>query len=403
MSSAESATDAPQHLSSIELCTLAAASAVVTANAYYIHPIIARVAEDFGVSAAMIGIVPASNQIALALGIFLVLPLGDWISNRRLTTVLVIAQTIAIAGMAFAEDFRLFVAASTILGFFTVAPYLIPAYVSKRVPPEKLGHATALLTTGVIGGILVARVGAGFIGEYYGWRVVYMLAASLMAVISILLPMIMRERADKEDERGEQDYISLLTSILPIVRAHPRVLLSGVIQGMNFGIFLAVWMGLGLHLTSDAMGYGTDVVGYLAIFSILNLGTTPWLGSWADRAGAQRARVIMAAVQFSGVVMLMFFGNSLWLLMIPIVIMNLVGPVIDITGRMTFLSLAPEIRTRLMTVYIVLMFIGGGIISWAATAAYDFGGWHGNAALALVLSTLVLTLSFFSQRGAGPR
>jgi hypothetical protein len=52
------------------LFLLAFAAAVVTANAYYIHPIIALVAKDFGVSPSEIGLVPALNQIALAAGIF---------------------------------------------------------------------------------------------------------------------------------------------------------------------------------------------------------------------------------------------------------------------------------------------------------------------------------------------
>ena len=75
----------PKYLSNRELYVLAGATAVVVANAYYIHPIISLVADGFGISHAMIGMVPAFNQIALALGILLLLPLGDWVSNRRLT------------------------------------------------------------------------------------------------------------------------------------------------------------------------------------------------------------------------------------------------------------------------------------------------------------------------------
>lgn len=387
---------APQHLSTGQLYLLALASAVITANAYYIHPIIALVAEDFDVSAAAIGAVPAFNQIALALGIFLLLPLGDWVSNRRLTSIFVSAQTIAIAGMALATDFRLFVAGSTVLGFFTIAPYLLPAYVSRRVPPEKLGHATAVLTTGIIGGILLARAGAGVLGEYMGWRSVYVVAATLMLLMSILLPLIMEQ--GRRDSARSETYAGLILSILPIIRRHPDILLSGAIQAMSFGIFLAVWLGLGLHLTSPQMGYGTDVVGYLAAFSILNLATTPRLGAWADKVGAERARVWFTVGQLAGVACLPFFGHSLWLLIIPIVLMNLVGPSIDITGRMTFLRLSPDIRTRLMTIYIVIMFGGGGIFSWAGTIAYDWAGWTGNAVLALTLSILVLALSLLGLR-----
>jgi len=386
----------PKHLSKAKLYVLALASAVVTANAYYIHPIIARVAEDFGVSAAMIGAVPALNQIALALGILLLLPLGDRLSNRRLTSIFVAGQFCGILAMALVQDFRLFIVGSTLLGFFTIAPYLLPAYVSKRVSPTELGHATAILTAGVIGGILLARVGAGFLGEHFGWRTIYFVAATLMLGISICLPLIMDERERQDTIR--QSYPALIFSILPIIKAHPDIILAGMIQALSFGIFLAVWLGLGLHLTSPEMGYGVDTVGYLAAISALNLVTTPRMGAWADKAGARKARAMMASVQLLGVACLFFFGHSLWLILIPLIIMNLVGPVIDITGRMTFLNQAPDVRTRLMTVYIFLMFLGGGLASWVGTIAYDWAGWAGNVTFAFVMSLLVLALTLWSYR-----
>ncbi|MEP4486557.1 MAG: MFS transporter [Halioglobus sp.] len=388
----------PRTLSQAELLLLTLAGAVVTANAYYIHPIIARVAEDFGVSASTIGLVPALNQVALSLGIFLLLPLGDRVNNRRLVLIFVIAQFLALVLMAWSGQFIMFLIGSTVLGFVTIAPYLLPAYVSKRVDPANLGHVTATLTTGVILGILLARAGAGMIGEYLGWRTVYYIAAGLMLVIALVIPLIMDAEEPEPVKKDQMGYFALLASMGPMLKVYPQILLSGSIQALNFGIFLTVWLGLGLHLTSPEMGYGVDVVGYLAIFSIVNLVTTPRMGRLADRLGPRRARFYLAVIQFLGVCLFYFFGYSLWLLMIPIVITNLVGPIIDVSGRMTFLSQAPAIRTRLMTVYVVLMFLGGGLCSWAGTAAYEWGGWSATAVLSMVLSTLVVALSFASFR-----
>ena len=109
--------------------SLAIAAAVVTANAYYIHPIIALVADHFGVSHARIGLVPALNQLALAVGIFLLLPLGDRYSNRRLTILFASGQTVSLALMTLASGFGAFVLGSTLLGFFTIAPYLLPSLI----------------------------------------------------------------------------------------------------------------------------------------------------------------------------------------------------------------------------------------------------------------------------------
>lgn len=371
------------------------ASAVVTANAYYIHPIISLVGQDFGVSDAMIGAVPALNQIALALGIFLFLPLGDRFSNRRLVLIFTAGQTAGIAIMAVAAPFWLFTLGSTLLGLFTIAPYLLPAYVSKRVDGTELGRATAMLTTGVIAGILLARTGAGIVGEYIGWRMVYYIAAGLMVTVSFLLPLIM----DKgEAKQGQGSYVSLLLSMGPLIRTHPDILVAGAIQALSFGIFVSIWLGLGLHLTSSEMGYGVDTVGYLALFALVNLFTTPYFGSWADRVGARKARVRFASAQFFGVCLFFVCGWSLWLLIIPIFITNIFGPSIDITSRMTFLSAAPEIRTRLMTVYIVFMFVGGGLSSWAGTALYDHAGWLGTSGLAVMMSAIVLGLTLISLR-----
>ncbi len=113
-----------------EIWLLAICSAVVTANAYYIHPIIRAVAESFAVSESQVGWVPALNQIALALGVILLLPLGDRVNNRMLVRVCLMVQVLALLVMATSPSFWLFTAASTTLGFTTVTPYLLPAYVS---------------------------------------------------------------------------------------------------------------------------------------------------------------------------------------------------------------------------------------------------------------------------------
>jgi len=374
---------------------------VVCANAYYIHPIISEVASTFGVGKAEIGIVPALNQLALALGIFLLLPLGDRYSNRRLSLVFVCAQTVCLLGMALSDSFALFTLASTLLGFVTIAPYLIPAFASKRVAPERLGQVTALLTSGLVFGVLFSRVGAGIIAEAYGWRTVYWGAVGLMALVSVLLPLIMRNERQQSTEAGKEpaeSYGALLASVFTLAKSNRDMLWSGVIQGLNFGSFIAVWLGLALHITSDAMGYGVDTVSYLAGIAIVSIIMTPRLGLWADRVGAKRARFSASVVQVIGIGLLYPMGWSVWTLILPLVIVNAVGPTVDVTGRMTFLSLKPDIRTRLSTSYIVIMFIGGALGSILGTSVYDLGGWAGTCALVGIMSICILTLSFLSHQ-----
>ncbi len=389
---------APTYLTTGQEYALAITVAVVTANAYYIHPIIGEVAESFGVSDARIGIVPALNQLALAIGILLLLPLGDRYSNKSLCIGFVTLQAVFMLGMALAEGFVAFTAASTLLGFVTIAPYLIPAFASKRVAPGRLGQVTALLTAGVIFGILVARVGAGVVAENFGWRTVYWCAFALMAGVTALLPIAMRTEGSAARKVPQVSYRDLIASVFALARSNRDMLYSALIQGLNFASFTATWLALALHLTSSELGYGVDTVGYLAGIAAISIIATPRLGRWADAVGPRRARLVTALVQTAGVALLYPMGWNVWAVIVPLFIVNAVGPTIDVTGRMTFLALKPEIRTRLTTSYIVGMFIGGAAGSILGTSVYDAAGWLGTCALLLAFSLSVVALSWWAQR-----
>ncbi|MEH6827890.1 MFS transporter [Parasphingorhabdus sp.] len=389
--------NAPARISELKLFLFALSSAAVVANGYYIHPLITPVAEEFGVSGATIGLAPALNQIALALGILLLLPLGDRINNRKLVTIFVAGQFLAMLAMALSASFTTFVAASSLLGFVTIAPYLLPAYVTRRVAPGRIGHVTGIMTAGVTLGILGSRVGGGLLGHYFGWRSAYWVGVASMALLVILLPLIMeRKRDEKPSDVEPPRYTDLLRSLWPIMKSLPEVPLGGLIQALSFGLFLALWLAIGLHLPRN--GYGVDTVGYLAIIAIVNVLGSPYAGRFADRIGAERARIYFSLAQLVGVCILPFAGHNLWLLVIAIIFNTIGGASVDICSRTILFSRAPEIRTRLMTIYIVIMFIGGGISSWLGAATYEYAGWPGISIMAIAYALAIMGLSLWGLR-----
>ncbi|MFZ8914690.1 MAG: MFS transporter, partial [Pseudomonadales bacterium] len=271
------------------------------------------------------------------------LPLGDFVSNRKLVLICITVQLLSLGTMALAESYGLFLAASTVLGFFTLTPYLLPAYVSKRVEGAQLGRATATLTTGVVAGVLLSRTGSGVIAEYGGWRAVYGVATGLMALaLAILAWRLEGKAALATTAPGAARYGTMMLALGRLALAHPRVLLSGAIQGLSFAIFLLLWLGLGLHLTGPKWNLGTDIVGGLAALT------------------NERDDLVT----------------------------SIAGPVIDVTGRMTALREDPAIRTRLMTLYTTIMFLLAGLGSALGTSTYAAYGWNG-----IVLASTGLSLS----------
>ena len=82
-----------------------------------------------------------------------------------------------------------------------------------------------------------------------------------------------------------------------------------------------------------------------------------------------------------------------YFLLTPLATLSIVGPIIDVTGRMTGLQQNPAVRTRLMSLYVGMMFTGAGLGSWSGTLAYDRGGWLAVASLLLGFSAVVWLLS----------
>jgi len=238
---------------------------------------------------------------------------------------------------------------------------------------------------------LLSRTGSGVIAEYGGWRAVYGVATGLMALaLAILAWRLEGKTALATADPGRARYGTMMLALGRLALAHPRVLLSGAIQGLSFAIFLLLWLGLGLHLTGPEWNLGTDIVGGLAALTALNLLTTARLGRWADGLGPERARRRLAVLQFVGVGSLALVHlHWLWV-MLPITLTSIAGPVIDVTGRMTALREDPAIRTRLMTLYTTIMFLLAGLGSALGTSTYAAFGWNGIVLASVGLSLLVV-------------
>src|SRR5258707_7384204 len=77
---------------------------VIVANIYYVQPLLADIANTFGMSVTRAGTVAMLSQAGTALGMFLFVPLGDKYERRTLILLLVIGGFISLLLMATAPN-----------------------------------------------------------------------------------------------------------------------------------------------------------------------------------------------------------------------------------------------------------------------------------------------------------
>src|SRR5580700_10266114 len=166
---------------------MAAASGICVANIYYCQPLLSEIGRSLGVSDRAIGYLPMWTQTGVALGMFAFVPLGDMFPRRRLIVIMCAASASTVAMMAIAPNLMFVNAAGFATGLAGIVAHLILPFAAKLAPAHRRGHVVGTVLSGLLLGILLARVFSGFIGDLFGWRAVYWLAAGAMFTLAVTL------------------------------------------------------------------------------------------------------------------------------------------------------------------------------------------------------------------------
>src|SRR5689334_10999705 len=93
------------------------ATGMIVANNYYNQPLLGLMARDFGVAESRISNIAMLTQIGYAMGLLLLVPLGDRLKRRRLILWDMGFIVLALAGMILAPTIEWLFVASFMVGF----------------------------------------------------------------------------------------------------------------------------------------------------------------------------------------------------------------------------------------------------------------------------------------------
>lgn len=100
-------------------------------------------------------------------------PLGDMVRRRELILALLVCAGSLTIGLAATSSINAFEALSFLSGIAAVTPQVMLPFAADLAPPHKRATAISIVWSGLLLGILIARVLGGIIGEFSSWRNVY--------------------------------------------------------------------------------------------------------------------------------------------------------------------------------------------------------------------------------------
>ena len=122
---------------------LALACGLTVANLYYSQPLLDLIADAFGVSEGAATVVVTLTQIGYALGLLLLLPLGDLVENRRLATRLLLGTAASLLVAALAPAYSLFLVFAVLIGVTSVVAQILVPFAAHLAPPAQRGAIAA--------------------------------------------------------------------------------------------------------------------------------------------------------------------------------------------------------------------------------------------------------------------
>ncbi|WP_238361061.1 MFS transporter [Iningainema tapete] len=371
---------------------MAICSGAAVANLYYNQPLLEIIQQKFHASAHATGLIPMFTQIGYALGIFLLVPLGDLHERRSLIVTMLGLTTVALAAAAISPSLTWLLVASCAIGITTITAQLIIPLAAQLAQPQERGKVVGMVMSGVLIGILLARTISGFVGASLGWRAMYWLASGLMVVLAVTLSKFL----PKSQPSLQVSYSRLIGSLFQLMQQ--RVLREASLAGaMSFAAFNVFWSTLVFLLAQPPFYYGSEVTGLFGLVGVVGAIAAPLVGRLADKRSPKLTvglGLIMTTLSF---VLLLSFKYQLFGLIVGIILLDLGVQTTMISNQARIYSLPKYLHSRLNAIYVTFYFMGGALGSFLGTYAWSRWQWQGVCLVALMMLAVAFT-TFLPQQ-----
>ncbi|GAA1293676.1 MFS transporter [Saccharothrix xinjiangensis] len=376
---------------------MAVACGVVVANLYYIQPLLPDLARDFGVAPGAVGSGVVVTQVGYAVGLVLLVPLGDLVAQRVLVVTMLAVGAVALAATSLAGGPAALLACLVVVGLASTAINVLIQLAASLARPQERGKAVGTLMTGLLLGVLLARTVSGAVGDAAGWRVVYAGAAVLLALLAAVMRLAL---PDLPARRGAR-YPELLRSVVALVRSE-RFLRRRMAFGLlGFASFQLLWTALPFLLSAEPYGYSATGIGMFGLIGAAGVLCAQVAGRLLDRGLAHPVTgvlVLLLAVAWAANAA----GATLLVpLLVGIVLLDVGVQGVHVLNQTQIYAYPDAVRARVTTAYMTSYFLGGALGGGLAVLLVQHAGWTGVCVAGGVLALLAAAL-WATDRGIAP-
>ncbi|CAE6424881.1 unnamed protein product [Rhizoctonia solani] len=368
------------------------ASTLTVGNLYYCQPILVRLAQTFGVSNEDIAIIPTLTQAGYAIGLLLISPLGDLVRRRQLLLLLGCMIGAFTLGLALAPTKNIFGGLSFMMGIFTVVPQVMIPLAADLAPPERRASAISIVLSGLLLGILFARVISGIIADFTSWRVIYWMTCGIQFGNVLAMWLVVPDYPAKNTGLS---YVGILYTMARYTVTEPILIQCCLIGLFSSAIFVNFWVNLTFLLDEAPYNYSTLAIGLFGLIGMLGVVTAPLVGRFVDKLNGWTTTLIAIMV---GIAFQAIYTGAAGLNIGAVVVacfgLDVASQMNQVSNSSRIYAIEPLARARMNAVFIISLFLGQVMGTSVGTQVYLKYGWRPSGALGLGFYGLQLIVLF---------
>ena len=336
---------------------------------YITQPVLPVIQEAYQISAAQ-----ASTTIsAVILGMTLAnLPFGALADRWSIRPIIIIGGMVVVGGntiCAITGSFTGLVAGRFIQGLFIPAlTTCLAAFLSRRLPPERLNVVMGTYVSATVAGGLGGRLLGGLFHPTVSWRWAFVIAAGLVAIAcAVACRWLPREKTTAHRPSRPLSFLQLL--------ARAPLLKNYIVAFCAFFVFSSVFNYLPFYLSGPIFGAPTRTITFMYLAYLIGIVIGPFAGQLSNRFGNGKT---MAA----GAIL---FALSLGATLYPALLAVIVGLAGICAGFFTIHAAAAgwlnrnleTSRGRANSLYVLFYYAGGTCGITLSGSAYELFSWAG--------------------------
>jgi predicted MFS family arabinose efflux permease len=367
---------------------LAASTGLTVANLYYAQPLLQTIAHQFHTGSATAGLIVTFTQVGYATAQLFLVPVGDFVPRRVLVPAILALEVVALVLAGLSPNMTVLISVAGLVGLTAAAAQILVPFAAQLASPNERGRVVGIVTSGLLLGILLARTVAGIVADLSSWRVVYLGAAG----ITLILTLVLYRNLPSEGHRPGVRYHDLLVSMAHLARTEPVLRRRAAYGALGFAAFSVFWTTAAFLLSRSPYDYSQTVIGLFGLVGAAGALCAIWAGRLSDSGLTRVGTGGFAAAILASFGLLELGGHSLAALIAGIVILDVGVQGLHVLNQSTIFSLGEETRSRINGIYITAYFLGGAAGSAASAWLYDMAGWSAVCTLGACIGVAALLL-----------